>query len=396
MPYTSAVLRTPFFLYERKGIDFTSHARTEGTRAAAKDKQRDLRLAHAAIVTRAIPQDGGHQRNVVQPSLSDLAQAMGLKCIESACRLIGHKGPEITDEKRAEMSARSKARWAERRRKAGSDAVMPAKPMKRRKRIGKSFIKVYAGKGRNRYEWDMFLDKPKHTYDRACFQVASPHELAKVPAYSESFDPSASKVNFVAFAAISHHPMSPLTASQRTVYDFLFPDLYEYHKATKRWKSGRAQKTQEFIAAKVGMHRDTVRDALRAMADEWTGRDGETHRGLGLLKFIGKPGKWVINGKAVAKGTPGAVWAQEEPNEYIGICDWVETERERYNRLMEPVRAARPELAKLMDRIYGETVREWLEEAKQQKTFQRECRARMESEGVEAWQCDLVFPSPPS
>jgi hypothetical protein len=398
MPHASAVLRAPFFLYDRKGVDFTAHTRAAETRPVAKDKQRDLRLAHAAIATRAVPQEGGHQKHVDQPSQLDLALAMGLKCVESGCRLIGHQGQEITAEQRAAMSARSKAMWARRRGDAPAKRPTPA----RRKRKGKSFIKVWPGKGRNRYEWEEFLEKQKHTYARSCFQAASPAELAKVPAHAELFDDSASKVNFISFAEITHHPLSPLTASQRTVYDFIFSDLYIYNGATKRWKSGRVQKTQEFIGSKLGMHRDAVRAALRAMADEWTDREGETHRGLGLLKYVGKPGAYVLKGKAMPKGTTrdqaqkvGAVWQQDEPNEYIGICDWAETEREYYERLMEPVRAARPEMAKLMDRIYGETMRQWLEEDKQSKTFQRECRASMEGAGVESWQLDIVFPSRP-
>ena len=348
-------MRVPQAVRERICALHTDHKRNPETRPADKKRQRDHLAACALIVTGALPQDGGVRKQVGQPGYAAIALAMGKQCAETACRILNSGG--------------------------------------------ESLIAIIPTKGRNRFAWKI---KEKAEEDRqyapSCFNPASPAELAGDTAYAELFAEGASNKNFSKFVEAFFHSSCPLGGTDRQVLSWLFDRGLWVLNAAGRWKSGSVMATQEEIGAELGMHVDTVRDALRRMADVWTDRDGVEHVGIGLFKYIRKPGAWYdAQGKKLKSKTAAAVnFRPDEPNEYIGICDWVETERERYERLMEPVRAARPEMAKLMDRIYGATVREWLEEAKQQKTFQQECRARMEAEGVEAWQCDVVFPSPPS
>jgi hypothetical protein len=362
MPAKSHMLQIPYLVYARVGTEFTEHTRLPDTRPAAKDKQRDNRLAHSGIAVGAIPQDGGNKLHVKSRSQTEWAASLGYKCAESVSRLFH--------------------------------------------RPGHSFIKVEHTKGgKNKHSWDVTQEvRPK--YNHNCFQPCSPCDLAKVPKLAHLFPEDASAIKYVKFAEISHHALSPLSGANLEVFDYLVENkLYVYDKSTKRWKSGRVQQTQEFIASKLGRSCDAVRDALHFLADEWTetkGKKGENkvvvvHKGLGILKYIRKPGAWYDKrGNKLASKTEAAVdFLQDEPNEYIGICDWVETEKERWNRVMAPVRAASAELAKLMDRIYDETLLEWLEEGKQQKTFLAESRRRMEAAGIESWQLDIVFPSPP-
>jgi hypothetical protein len=358
MPASSRVLTLPFVLYELKGEEHTQHQRKQCPRPAAKDKQRDLDVAHSLVAIDAIPKDGGHtKRGIEQPSLLGVAKALGLKWAESACRLIH--------------------------------------------RAGKSFIDVKGTKGRNKYNWDV-PQKPEssRTYRKEFFQAASAREAVKNPEFAKYLPEEVnqlSEVNFVKYPEIAHHEHSPLTRTQRAVFDFLCESgLFVYDKSAKRWKSGSVKLTQEFIASKLGRHRDTVRKALCRLAAEWTDRRGAHHKGLGIIKFVRKPGAWMKHGKPVPKGTEGSIWQQDEPNEYIGICDWAETEKERYDRAMEPLRAAHYEWAAVMDSIFKQTRLEWLEEGRQVATFQRECWQRMSEVGVPDKILERIFPRPPN
>jgi hypothetical protein len=134
----------------------------------------------------------------------------------------------------------------------------------------------------------------------------------------------------------------------------------------------------------------------------WTDRKGNKHAGLGLILFIGKPGAyyWKKNGAPLGECPKATIqqhkraglikWRQDEPNEYIGVCDWVETEKERYERAMEPVRATQSEWAALMDKIFARALVERSE--LDAEAFQAACRQLMKDEGVPEWQIDVVFP----
>jgi hypothetical protein len=366
MPASSGVLRAPYALYETVGHEFTRHARGPKTRPAAKDKQRDIRLEHGLITLNAIPQDGGRKlHSQKQPSLLDVALSIGLKWAESACRLL--------------------------------------------RRPGKSFIEVLGTRGRNKYRWSL-PEKPGRTYKSVDFQAASARELVRSPEIAKYFADDVekiSKVNYIAFPAIGNHPSSPLGPADRMVFNFIALrkrvggetrefGLFVRDENAKRWKSGSVQLTQEFIGSKLGLHRDTVRRSLRRLAAEWTDRKGNVHHGLGVLKFIGKPGSWQKHGAEVPKGTPGAIWQQDEPNEYIGICDWAETEKQRYDHAMEALHATRSEWATVMDQVFEQTRLEWLEEGRQVGTFQRECWKRMSEAGIPEKILEQIFPRPPS
>jgi len=357
MPAQSRVLAFPYFLYERKGTEHTAHERKICPRPAAKDKQRDLDVGHSLVALKAIPKDGGDRFDTNPPSLLELARAIGYACAESACRLLH--------------------------------------------RAGHSFIEIKGTRGRNEYKWGV-PEKPKsnRTYRAKDFQAASAREAVKDPEFAKFLPEDVkelSEVNFVKYAGIAHHPRSPLSRSERAVFDFLCESgLFLYDEKAKRWKAGTVQASQEFIGNRLGRHRDTVRRALRHMCEKWTDRKDEVHQGRGMFKMIGKPGAWMKHGAEVSKGTPGAIWQQDEPNEYIGICDWAETELERYNRTMEPLRAARYEFAAVMDSIFKETFLEWREENRQAKTFQRECWERMAAAGVPEKILENIFPRPPN
>ncbi len=364
MPASSRVLRFPNLFYEFRGAEYTTHKRTRCRRPAAKDRQRDSDVAHALITLDAIPQDGGHKfRSQAQPLLQEVAFALGQKSAESACRLLH--------------------------------------------RPGRSFIEVKATKHRLSYRMGIpEKGAASRTYEKQYFQAPSAREAVKNAELAEFLGNDVnklSKVNFVKFFEITHHRLSPLNRTDRAVYDFLCESgLYLQDKSGKRWKSGSVQLTQEFIGSRIGRHRDTVRRSLRRMALEWTdrppkdsGRLPTTYKGMGLFKMIGKPGAWMKYGKPVPKGTEGAVWQQDESNEYIGICEWAETEKERYDRAMEAIRATRSEWAKVMDPIFAQTRLEWLEEGKQLKTFQQECCRRMAEAGIPEKILERVFPRPP-
>jgi hypothetical protein len=145
------------------------------------------------------------------------------------------------------------------------------------------------------------------------------------------------------------------------------------------------------------------------MADEWTEYrlgEGKTlaerranrreivHKGRGLFKYVRKPGHWYdADGKQLkSKMAEASYFLPDEPNEYIGICDWVESEKERYEHAMEAMRATNDEWAPVMDRIFAETSQEWLELGKQQKTFSKACRSRMLDAGVPEWKVDIALP----
>jgi hypothetical protein len=357
MPAASGVLSFPYFLYERQGQEHTGHARRACPRPAAKDKQRDLDVGHGLVAIEGVPKDGGRRFCPKQPSLLDVAQAIGLKCAESACRLLH--------------------------------------------RPGKSFIEVKGTRGRNAYKWGL-PEKPQsnRTYRKEFFQAASAREAVKNPEFAAHLAGDVDKlseVNFVKYPGITHHRFSPLTRSDRAVFDFLFESgLFVYDKGAKRWKSGSVKKTQEFIAGTLGKHRDTVRRSLCRLADKWTDRKGNVHTGLGVLKFIRKPGSWQKHGAEVPKDTNGAIWQQDEPNEYIGICEWAETEKQRYDRAMEAIRATRSEWATVMDQVFEQTRLEWMEKHGQAGTFHRECWQRMSEAGVPDKILEKIFPRPPS
>lgn len=358
MPAQSRVLSLPYILYERKGEEHTAHARTSCRQPAAKDKQRDLDLAHSLIALKAVPRDGGDRYDVKAPSLAELALAIGYRCAESACRLLG--------------------------------------------RAGKKLIKVTGTRGRNEYEW-LIPEKPKssRTYRAKDFQAASARDAVKNPEFAKYLPDDTSKlseVNFVKFSEIAHHRRSPLTRSERAVFDFLTESgIFVWSEREKRWKSGVVNGiSQEFIGSRLGRHRDTVRRALRHLAEKWTDRKGEVHRGRGIIKMIGKPGAWMKHGAEVPKGTPGAIWQQDEPNEYIGICEWAETEKERYERAMEVLRATHNEWVAVMDSIFKATRLEWLEERRETTEFQFECWRRMAKAGVDDKTLELVFARPPN
>ncbi len=353
MPTKSAVLRVPHAVRERKSKRTTNHKRNPDTRPADKERQRDHLAACALIVTGALPQDGGVRKQVGQPGYAKIALAMGKKCPETACRILNSEGD--------------------------------------------SLIGIIPTKGRNKFAWKI---REKAQADRryapACFNPASAAELAADPEYAELFDgEDASEKNFSKFVAAIFDELSPLTATDRIVYSWLFDRGLFKLNAVGEWKSGSVMATQEEIGAELGMCCDAVRNALRRMADTWTDASGTAHAGMGLIKYVRKPGAWYDSkGNKLKQKTAAAVsYRPDEPNEYIGICDWVETEQERYDRAMESLRATRDAWAKVMDRVHAEVLGSYLRDGRKlDSKFYGECRGRMQADGVPEFQVDLAIP----
>lgn len=352
VPSETALMRAPYWAHSLKGEEHTKHEARPGTRRAAKDKQRHIRLSYAGIASGALEQDGGRIRRKYHPSHEEMAPALRYKQRESVTREL--------------------------------------------KRIDPRLISKTSTRTRDHFHWAV-PQKPSRTYADGFFQHPSAFELKQDPKLSPLFEEKASKRNFVRFSPIGRHPGVAFTNSQTAVYEWLVANgAWIESPSEKRWKAGSIKnRSQESIAAELGFHRDTVRTALRSLADSWTDKRGHKHHGLGIIKYIRKPGEWRKNGVAVPKGTQGAVWHQDE-NEYIGIANWAETDKDRYDRAMQELRTSRSEWARVMDAVYAQTRLEWIEKNGQQKTFHSECRTRMELHGVPQDLINLAIPPPPN
>ncbi|HWR36394.1 MAG TPA: hypothetical protein VN622_11045 [Clostridia bacterium] len=353
VPAQTRQLPLPAWLFHALGEKVTAHKAKAETRRAAKDKQATLLLGSAAIVLDVLPHDGGRKLHVKQKSLSDIAPAMGYKHAATASRKISQVSPDL--------------------------------------------IKTTPTYSSNKYTWGV-PESSKRRYKDSEHHDPSSAELARIETLARHFSQDdLSNTFFRHFAAVINHPNIPLTSTERIVLLHLYAHgLLVRDRASGLWKAGKVQQSQESIGAKTGLHRDTVRWALRRMAVEWTGRDGVTHKGLGLLKFIGKPGQWFKDGQPVKHKCPGAVWKQQESNEYIGVADFIESDKERYDRCMVSVRATRQAAAELMDQIYGDTRDEWLAKNGQVQSFYKECRSRMLARGVNSSLIDVAIPRPPT
>jgi hypothetical protein len=348
VPAQTKVKRLPASLWEIEGKLHTGHLffRT-GVRRAAKDKQATIALGQALVSENCLQQDGGLIKVKKDISHSDLAPSIGLKCRESACRL--------------------------------------------QRKVDRRVISAERTKVGFRYSWEI-PQKSNRTYQPRHFQHASAADASKeCPGL---FAEDSSRVNFLHVPEIVNHPDVPLRTTDRLVLGLLFALKLFVRKSGDIWASGRVMKTQEQLGAMLGMHRDTVRASLRRLSVEWTDRQGNKHKGLGLLKIIGKPGQWMLNGIPVEHKVPGAVWQQQEPNEYVGVANFVETDKQRYDKAMESIRACHQSWAEMMDQIYGDTRLEWLESGGQLKTFHAECRRRMMEVKILQRLIDQAIPPP--
>jgi hypothetical protein len=377
MPRRSAILSLPAALYNICSPgEPTGHKSTvPNKRRADKAAQRDLRVAQAGIALKTLPADGAPKVNVHNQSLTQWAGSLGYKCPQSACRLLGRKGRGV--------------------------------------------IRITRKKQHIEAKWNL-AEVARPNYHPACFQPGSAADLAAMPEHAALFKPpptidgatgqvietkaELSNLKYRKFMAVAHHPLSILHGTDLAVYDYLVAhDLYVCNKATKQWKAGKIQQTQEQIAAALKCDRNAVARSLRRLAVSWTDRAGVAHPGLGLILFIGKPGAWywVKTGAPLGKGTKptpeqrraGLVqWRQDEPNEYIGVCEWVPTELESFERAMEPVWATQANWATHMNRIFRQTLGEWQEPENDSAKFRAECARRMIDAGIPEWQVEVVFP----
>jgi hypothetical protein len=347
-------------LWEMRGKLHTGHRASCSRRRAAKDKQVTQAVALACVAADLIPQFSGKAgRKLKAISNRGLAGRIGVHWPESVSRLLPKVDQRVVGISRTQNGHTFELRLPQRQEKRyGPRSFEPAPPAE--------CIAKYPELA------DLFHER-----------LSGGSDYRKVPA-------------FVA------DPNLPLRRSERLVLAFFFAwELFLQRKGGQVWMSGRVQVTQEEIGRWTGLHRDTVRAAIRRLADgEWTDRKGVTHKGFGIVKIIGKGGAYFLRGKQieVKKGEPvpeGAVWRQQEPNEYVGIADWIETDRQRYDRVMEPIRATQEHWAKLMDEVYDAAVAECKRDNRQQKTLHAMCRGRMERAGVPKRLIEQAIPPPP-
>lgn len=360
VPVIDRVMRPQHHIVEYDPGDHTAHKAKPGTRRASKKKQALLSITHAAIANGAIPQDGGAPKAVRPVAHLKLALALGLRCRESIARRMRH--------------------------------------------IDRKYLNWENTTTVNRY-WPSAPEKPERTY-KVGHQYASALELAAMSNYKSDFGLQPTEINFDHVPVVTYNPNVPLTDKEREVFTCLFRHGLFVADGKKEWLSGKVQIAQEQIAAETGTHRDTVRNAIRRLSVSWTEKHKdesgewveETHEGLGVLKIVGKPGQWFdARGNALEEWAPGAEWKQSEPNEYIGVTDWAETERERFQSVMQSTRLATSQYKAAIERIFAETLLEWKANNRQEKTFRNEFWHRLvQRERVPRDLADLAAARPPT
>jgi hypothetical protein len=227
------------------------------------------------------------------------------------------------------------------------------------------FIQCERVDGVRKLQWAV-AQFEREGYNNESFRPATAKMQAAAPETAALFDEKANDVWFRKFADVVHHPLCPLTPTQQAVYDCLFENgIFIYKASSKQWGSGRVRMTQQAIAKWTGHCVEAVRNALRVLAK----RD--------LIKII-------------AKVYPGETHVSHE---YVGICEWVESEKERYDHAMEAIRTTGDKWRLVMDRIHAETLHDWKEDGRQQKTFHAEFRKRLEEAGVPPDRVGQVIPA---
>ena len=282
IPAESAIKRIPYIVYELEGELHTNHKSTRLKRRAAKDKQATIAMANTLVNYGCLQQDGGLASVRKEGSHDTLAGGFGYKSRESVSRL--------------------------------------------QRKVMRSIIKVERRKRSNSYTWNI-PQKSNRTYDAAHIQLASAADAIKQK-------PELARLLRTTFQG--ELPARPGDrATFRNPAQQYRSNGVRVHVRQRTVRLQQVRRDMEFgkgadyAGSDCGEVRTASRYGARFSAQDlrrMTDRQGGKHKGLGILKIIGKPGQWMLNGKPVTTKVPGCVWVQQEPNEYVGVANWVETE----------------------------------------------------------------------
>lgn len=228
-----------------------------------------------------------------------------------------------------------------------------------------SAIAVTWEDGTRRMNWNL-PEIARPNYDKETFQPAAPEAMAQILGMENLYSASATASWYRSFNEAIYHPACTLTIAEKEVLSYLVEHgLFLYNAAASRWNSGKVHVSQATLCRDTGWCVDVVRAALRELAAR------------GILKIV-------------ATRYAGS---KHVSHEYVGICEWAETEKQRYDRCMAAIRATSDQWRLVMDRIHAETLRDWQDEGRQQKTFHAEFKQRLEAAGVPPDRVGQVIPS---
>lgn len=219
--------------------------------------------------------------------------------------------------------------------------------------------------GRRQMEWRL-PEIARPNYDEDAFQPATPRDMKQIHGMEALYDDCATATLYRKFAEAIFQPACPLTMAQRAVLAYLVEhELFLYNLAADRWNSGRVRVSQARLCHDTGYSVDAVRGALRELAQR------------GIIKIV----------------RTRCTGSKHVSHDYVGICDWAESEKQRYDRSMAAIRATGDKWRLVMDRIHSETMCDWLDDGRQQKTFHAEFKKRLEEAGVPPDRVGQVIPS---